>query len=280
MNILKYFSKCYNHDMPRLSREIQFANKVLTQTDLVRLVDLFSTSIVKRPKTNFYSELQRVSVSTTTKEGVDYSFDETELKSLNSHFQQKQVIKLTASYNDNKTGNEINFRLTTDGYGTCYFQLNSKDEKWLDHKYAKANEYLNSLKEQNNFYISNRNWLIPIGKFILALPLTYIFVVMLVMAARLIPKSQNEVDSSEVALATFYLYLFLTFINIVLGELIVSRFFRYLDSMWPPIEISTGPEHLNKLLSRRKFWNILCQIVIIPVAISLIFFAISGIKIF
>jgi hypothetical protein len=267
--------------MPLLSREVQFTNKVFTQNDLVRLVDFFIETVVSRKKSDIYSERQRLDINTTTKDGVDYSFDESELKSLSSHFQQRQIDAFRASYSDYKTGNEINFRLNTSAYSTCYFQLKSKDEKWLDHKVARVNEYLNSIQRQENFYLSNRKWLRPVGKFILALPITYIFLVVLVLLAGVIPSSgQVELDPNQRALGAFYVYVFLLFMNVLFGDVIVARLFKYFDNLWPPIEINTGPEHLNSLHRQRKFWSILAQTVIVPLAIAILFYILGGVKLF
>lgn len=268
--------------MPKLSREIVFTNKVITEGDLSRLVDIFNSLIIKsRPKSNFYSEQQIITISTTTAEGVEYAFNESELKELDGHFQQKRIRSLTASYVDNKTDNRVSFQLKINTYSSCYFQLSSKKEIWLNNNTAIFNEFLDSLKPQENFYLTNRKWIRPVGQFLLALPMTYVFLRIVILVLTIfIPPSHTSLDSTQRAQGLVFLGMWLLVINWIIGGTIVSRFFKYLDELWPPIEIVTGPAHSNKLQTQRKFWSLLLQVIIFPVVISMLFYVVDGLKLF
>lgn len=259
--------------MPRLTTDIHFENKVINQADVARLIEIFAKLKVKRKKHPYLSERQDLTFSIRSVEGVDYDFDDNEIAALNTHFQTKQIEYIFFRYRDYKTNNELSFRLGTKKYSSSYFQITSERQSWFNDKKAIVEDFLKSVKDQQNFYLSNQFWIKPIGQFVLAVPFTFIGLVIISFVSKLLLSDISVASTpGDIAMALYWFWVLVILMNFVVGELIISKLFKYLDSMWPSIELESGPAHADKIRNRRQTWKYVTGMIIIPVIISILFY--------
>src|SRR5690606_27722614 len=144
-------------------------------------------------------------------------------------------------------------------------------------------DYLKSLKPQTNYYIEYRRPLQHLTRLGVSWLMTLVLLSTVNAFGPYFLGDIQPIDNPPQWLKAFasvilnppFFFLFYSLLAYFQGGLFADALFRKIDKLWPSIELNFGPDHLNQTKLARQAVGYALSIVIIPAALSLIFFLIS-----
>lgn len=255
---------------------IEIENKVFSENDVIKLLGMVNS--LKDGTTRDYISLEIKSI-----DDVSYQIDDGDLDEVRPFLKEKKINSLSATYAQLGGDNRLKVEIHTTEYRSSYVTITSADKSWFNNNRAEFSDYLKSLKPQTNYYIEHRRPLLHLTR----LGVGWLMILVLLSAVNAFgPYFLGDIQPidnppqwlkafASVILNPLFFFLFYSLLAYFQGGLFADALFRKIDKLWPSIELNFGPDHLNQTKLARQAVGYALSIVIIPAALSLIFFLIS-----
>ena len=259
------------------TKSIEFKNKVFTEADIDEVIAIVKSNYDYKRKDSQYSSSQRLSVTIKLPDGESEDFDEKNLDEIKFIYSRKKIVAIYGRYSDYKKSRTFNFSIYEDRTSVLNnFDIQSSDDAWFYKQKSEIDDFLKRVRNQENFYLKYRLFIEPLARFILAIPLTYLFYQIIVAFAHFIPAPPaREISANEQFWSIYWLVIVAIFVNFMFSQMAFNKLFKKIDSMWPTIEFNFGPDHLNTAKSTRSIFAHIASAVIIPlllgVALEMVF---------
>jgi|GEM_PF-6372724 len=257
--------------MPKRSYDYKISQKVFTAQDFNTLVDLIASNLPRRRSKDFFPP-QSVRLTITSSDGIGHEYSDSDVLDSKSLFVTKKIVSFKAVYTDRNDDTSLLINLDETRFGLNYISIASSNSTTFDAFRTQITDYLESVKDQSNFYIAHRNILKPILEFILALPITILclMVINFLMTTFNPVSAKHEITTTQYWLAIAVLAVLFFFMNQLNAFTFSSKITSALDSLWPNIEFNLGPDHLNTTRKRRGVTKAVGLNFVLPILLALL----------
>jgi len=260
--------------MPVQSIDINIKNKVFNKNDFDTLIAILENAFTRRKQKSPYYKEQKLSVEITSADGISNSYDETDIKGAQIVFDRKKVTSFRATYSDYEKNNSLTFRLE-DGdsiFSTNYISISSADTSWFNAKRTEINDFLSTVKNQDNVYLRHTKLIKFISYFLLGIPFVFAYLNILDLIYKYFPLNSTGIITAGTPayyMAWVALIVIYSVLSFCMGYVFASGIFRKIDDLWPSIEFNFGPEHTNTKKIKRGILRSVITVIIVPIIISL-----------
>ena len=250
---------------------INIENKVFTEDNIIKLLKMVES--LKNDEARDY-----VSLEIKSTDNVSYQIDDGDLDEVRPFLKEKKISSLSATYGQLGGDNRLRVEIQTNGFSGSYITVTSADKNWFNSNRAEFLDYLKSLKPQINFYIEHRRPLLHLAR----LGTGWLMVMVLLSAVNaLAPYFFGDIQPVDnppqwlealgsILISPIFFFIFYSVIAYFQGGLFADTLFRKIDKLWPGIELNFGPEHLNNTKAARQAVGYALNVIIIPIALSVI----------
>lgn len=205
-------------------------------------------------------------------DGQSYELVDQNPTQLRQIITSKKVTKINFDFFDFSKENRVAIKIAEgDSWGNK-IDIDTKGDAAFNKLRGQIEDWLESVKPQNNLYLKYRSLLAPIVRIyfgVLTIELVYLVVGHIGIKPIEHP-THLELDLRNF-LSTYRIPVFLALAYLE-GLPWQWRLFDYLDKLWPPVEFDFGPEHLRQSKSQRKYAGYITTAIVIPVLFQFLFF--------
>lgn len=254
------------------STDIEITNKVFTATSAYKLLDIVNTKYSKRHASRGSSTY--LNVQFTGDNGINYSAEKIDSKQIMNLISENKVSRITVNFFDTKDDTTLIIVLDDSEGSSSKISLKSSNSTWFNETRIEIQDYLSTVKDQNEFYIKYRTSLYNLSRLLLGIPTFYILN-QIVSAALTFFDIQltNQPSEWQMSLAQFLIdwqILYFLIFSFIIGYTPTVFIFDLLDKLWPKIEFDFGPVHKRKVRNSRKIWTQVATLIVIPILLALI----------
>jgi hypothetical protein len=187
----------------------------------------------------------------------------------------KKTLGISMHFHDYQGGLNIDVSITEASHYSNRISVRGRDPKWVRATFTSAREILDSVRPQNTFVIRHKKPLLHlialgVGSGII---LVLSFVLDRIQFDRTIELEPGFWASLVVALisTSWTRYLVLIWATWAQGMLTFAYpLHGWLLQLWPEIEFDFGPEHKNRIKTRRQRLNLVATLVVVPILVNVL----------
>jgi hypothetical protein len=262
-------------------RELQIENKIFTKNDLISLIRLFiaqSIVILDKSKgikrqnlirdgwqekngTEQHLDTSHSGIEFTSADKLKYSFSFNEISEATKILDTEQIVEVELYFRENVLNSKFVIKLRQSGVfsGTSYVLVEGEDSDWINGTIKLSENFLVNCRDQSTFIEKNK--ILIFGVTILLLIIFLHNIIVFFIRTRVIfPKIVGNMFSESI----IYVILVLILISATPTVLI----YRWLNRLFPGIEIRTGVNFEKAKKERRNKLLLLAVLIIIPTILS------------
>lgn len=262
-------------------KELLIDNKIFTIDELLVLINLFvkqASEILNESKeakrreligegwpesniTEKHLNTCHAGLELTSSENDKFTFKFEEITDAAKILNTRNIIEVEMYYSDNVLNSKllIKLRHSNKSPGSSYAVVESENSEWVKTTARSLENFLNSCRDQTSFFKKNKTVIITITTLIMIF-LLYNLIDFFIRTKVMFPKIAGSMYRESFV----YVIVILGLISATPAILI----YRWLNNLFPGVEIQTG-ENIQNLINRRRTKLVLMTLlVIIPAILS------------
>jgi len=262
-------------------RELLIDNKIFSKSDLLSMIKIFinqSNDILDKSKkikrqnliqegwqeknnTDQHSDTSHSGIEFTTADKIKYSFSLKEISEATKILDTKQIVEVELYFIENVLNSKFQIKLRHAGAfsGSSYALVEGEDNDWITDTIKLLKNFLLTCKDQSSFIKKNK--ILIIGVTILFIIVFLHNVIVFFIRTRVIfPKIVGNMFSESI----IYVIMVLILVSATPTVLI----YRWLNKLFPEIEIQTGVNCDQAKNERRNKLLLLIVFILIPTILS------------
>lgn len=161
-------------------------------------------------------------------------------------------------------------------FGSNFVTIKSRNKTWFNSKRTEVQDFIDSVKSQDNYYLQHKKLLRHLARFLIGIPIEITISYAIVLFTGPISIDNPPQFLVDFANITYqFRWLIYAWNSYIWGWLIADALFVRIDELWPKIEFNFGPAHLNKNAQKRRVITFATTAILLPILISLLFFALD-----
>jgi len=265
----------------KVKRELLIENKIFSKSDLKSLIEIFinqSIEILEKSKkikrqnliqegwqdknsSDQHSDTSHSGIEFTSSDKSKYSFSFKEISQANKIIDTKQIVEVELYFIENVLNSKFQIKLRHAGAfsGSSYALVEGEDNDWITDTIKLLKNFLLTCKNQSSFIKKNK--ILIIGVTILFIIVFLHNVIVFFIRTRVIfPKIVGNMFSESI--------IYVIMVLILVSATPTILIYRWLNMLFPEIEIQTGVNCDQEKNDRRNKLLLLVVLIIIPTILS------------
>ena len=265
----------------KVKRELLIDNKIFSKNDLISLINIFinqSIEILDKSKkiklqnliregwqetnnTDQHSDTSHSGIEFTSSDKIKYSFTFKEISEAIKILDTKQIVEIELYFIENVLNSKFQIKLRHSGTfsGSSFAIVEGEDSDWINGTIKLLENFLMTCRNQSNFIKKNKILIFGVTILMIILFL-HNFIVFFIRTRVIFPKIVANMFSESI--------IYVIMVLILVSATPTVFIYRWLNKLFPEIEIQTGVNCDQANTERRNKLLLLILLIIIPTILS------------